>query len=483
MKKKLSEAQVQLSIQDLSSSDLQTLSQILSLAGQAEQSAGLMSGMGGMTSGAMGGDPLQDAMDEGAGPMAMAGPDASYGTDGAATNDEIIASGDDFGIGADVGMGDDLGIGADLDADPSMNSDMDMGSDLDMGGDEEFDLSMDDMGEPAAEDDGFDLSMDDIGAEEESLEESFARMFSLAGLNESEEEDDEDEEMIEESSPIVVLDLNDPKVQDAIQGGVAPAPNKPFSGIDAPVKSEINPHHPGMEPGEEVNLKHTGMTAPSPAQPAKTAEPVPAAPVSSVPATHPGMGSTVPPSDLEAAGVDVDKSAPTAPAPKGIEDKAAKPSWMSEMREDMDFFEDEGQNDEEFSFEDNSGAGFDFDLFKESEEETEGEVIEESEAMYDFSLDEDAVEELGSVGLGDNRLFGPYQNEMAAMVDARQEIPGAVDGQDVQLQRKPDGFYWSKINNVCESEEAEEIVEEEDESVEELHQSLNEQFERFLKGL
>mgnify|MGYP000628032459 CR=1 FL=1 len=59
---------------------------------------------------------------------------------------------------------------------------------------------------------------------------------------------------------------------------------------------------------------------------------------------------------------------------------------------------------------------------------------------------EDAVEEMKSPGIGDNRVFGPYPNEQACMIDARKEIPGAMRNKEVSLTHKPDGWYWNKLN-------------------------------------
>ena len=66
------------------------------------------------------------------------------------------------------------------------------------------------------------------------------------------------------------------------------------------------------------------------------------------------------------------------------------------------------------------------------------------EAMYDFNLDEDQANELSSPGIGDNRLFGPYQNEQSAIIDAQKEMPGSMKNVEFVVLVKPDGVYWQK---------------------------------------
>ena len=71
-------------------------------------------------------------------------------------------------------------------------------------------------------------------------------------------------------------------------------------------------------------------------------------------------------------------------------------------------------------------------------------------AMFNFALDEDTVNELGSPGLGDNRVFGPYKNKVEAINDARKEFPGGEEGVDFDFQVKPEGIYWVKLNKLNE---------------------------------
>lgn len=100
----------------------------------------------------------------------------------------------------------------------------------------------------------------------------------------------------------------------------------------------------------------------------------------------------------------------------------------------------------------------------------EEKLDENADGMYNFELDEDAVAEMTSPGIGDNRVFGPYPNEQACMIDARKEIPGAMRDREIKLAHKPDGWYWSKLNESV------------NESVDDLAAQLNEQFAAFMKG-
>ena len=478
MKKKLTEAQVNLSIADLSSSDLQTLSQILSLAGQAEQAAGLMGGMGGiggmgavggMASDPMASDPLaSDPMAGGGidapggigenGPLAMAGPDADYGMDSGL---DLNAAADD-GLGMDdgLGLGDDLGLeGGD-----------DMGAD-------EFDLTMGDLG-------GTDIDEDAM------VEESFNRLFALCGLNESEEAEDEEvieedesamegeeviseeaeEDLDEASAPVIALDLNDPQMKQMVgdidvPGAADHAGMSGFPAAGAAAKPEIQhavpsaqTQHPGMAaPGEEDSMDW--LNVPS------AGGPTPSTAVGSAGTQHQGVNPAKQQGQLSPMG------------------QPAKPTWMEEMSEDMDVFE-------------------------EVEEDEESEELEEGQ-MYDFSLDEDAVEELKSPGLGDNRMFGPYANDLEAANDARLECPAGVVGRDFQIIKRPNGVFWKKIvsedvsnsrpklQDVCTSgiENSVHAIEKvpgkvgdntlkfmEAQDIDTIHASLNEQFELFMKG-
>lgn len=117
-------------------------------------------------------------------------------------------------------------------------------------------------------------------------------------------------------------------------------------------------------------------------------------------------------------------------------------------------------------------------------EESEEQLDENEHGHYNFDLDEDAAAELASPGIGDNREFGPYPNEDHCMTDARKEIPHAVRDQEVQLIHKPDGWYWVKTGKVQPQpkQAAQPVVAmEAEQSVEDLANQLNEQFEAFMK--
>lgn len=492
MKKKLTEAQVQLSIQDLSSSDLQTLSQILSLAGQAEQAAGLMGGMGATP---MGSDPM-DPMGSPAGlsgvgedaPLAMAGPDADYGTGATDAGMDDLGMGDDMSLGMDdLSMGDDMGGDADMD--------------LGLGG---LDTGADEIGAEGGDDmmgDEFDLSADDLGMPaEDDMMEGFERMFALAGLMEAEEEEldeaagdkeqeeiveegdefNDEEDIVEEDAPVVALDLNDPKVKSLIGDIDMPDAAEhtgmgevPSAGADsAPEISHAVPSaqtiHPGMgaEPDESDSMDWLKL-------PSSSQQPQGMGATPSAGSDHPGMGAT------PSAGTPPQGMAPQM-------GKAAKPTWMEEMREDMDVFEEDEAEDEE------------------------GEELNE-EAMYDLSLDEDAVEDMKSPGLGDNRVFGPYANEREAVNDARTECPAGVAGRDFDVIHRPNGYFWKKRGVAEDATNSRPKLQDyctkgvesgrhdmakvpgkmgdntlvnfmEGADVDAIHAALNEQFNRFMKG-
>ncbi len=123
-------------------------------------------------------------------------------------------------------------------------------------------------------------------------------------------------------------------------------------------------------------------------------------------------------------------------------------------------------------------------LEAEDEELSEGEeeqLDENEHGHYNFDLDEDAAGELASPGIGDNREFGPYANEMACMNDARKEIPGCIRGKEVNLHHRPDGWYWTKTGKAA-PKAVTPVSEDAEQSVEDLAAQLNEQFERFMKG-
>ena len=364
MKKKLTEAQVTMSIADLSSSDLQTLSQMLALAGQAEQAAGLMGGMGGIGGmdavGGLASDPLADPMAGGIdapggigenGPLAMAGPDDSYGMDSGldlnAGADDGLGMDDGLGLGDDLGMDDGMGadMGADMGMDDGLGLDDGMGDDLGLDGG-------DDMGA-----DEFDLTMGDLGGtdidEDAMVEESFNRLFALCGLNESEEAEDEvieedesamegeeviseeaEEELDEASAPVIALDLNDPKMKQVV-GDVGVPDAAPHAGMGgfpaagAAAKPEIQhavpsaqTQHPGMAaPGEEEDSMDW-LNVPS------AGGPTPSTAVGSAGTQHQGVNPAQQQGQLSPMG------------------QPAKPTWMEEMSEDMDVFE-EVEEDEE----------------------------------------------------------------------------------------------------------------------------------------
>lgn len=184
MTKKINEAQVKIDIAGLESSDLETLSRMLALAGQAEQTAStgpMVPPMAPLDLGNLGGSPEDEV---GAEPMGDTQPIMNP-ADSMSADDEV---------GADplAGAIDDLAGGVtDFGADDGMG----------MGGEENSELSLDLGGQPQLESSTSDE--DDEDMIEEDFD--FGRMFSLAGIKVTEDldsevdEDDEESEQNEES--------------------------------------------------------------------------------------------------------------------------------------------------------------------------------------------------------------------------------------------------------------------------------------------
>lgn len=405
---KLTEANVNLSINDLNSSDMQALSQILSLAGQAE-SSGMGSGMG---------MAPEDDLGSYDGLSSMSGPDGDMSSDVGSIDMGTTPA--PFDMGMDLGLDDPMGgeeepMGMEMGDEEPMDMEMDLGAEpgAEPGADEPMGMEMPMNDDPIDTVDGFDDDMDadvDLGLEDEGdmepmdmeMMEQFTRMFKLAGLNESEEAV-MDEEVIEEAEE---------DEEDMLDEGVEP---------------EVED-----EPAEEI-----GDDAEEP---------------------------------VWLRDIPSDKDAGTKPA----EPKEQAPTWM---RESMNAISTIVEGEETFD-----DSEFD-------EDEDDEQLDENEHGLYNLDLDEDAVEEMASPGIGDNRVFGPYQNELACMTDARKEIPGAMRDREVKLTHKPDGFYWSKLQQEDATNSRPKIqdvctkgIKSDKHEVDMLAAKLNEQFARFLKG-
>lgn len=467
---KLTEANVNLNISDLNSSDMQALSQILSLAGQAEQAGALMGGMDPMGDGMMGGMPGSDLGGEPAGPelglgeggeLSMAGPDEDYGAlgDVGADDEPLIspldaAPEDDM----DLGLGDDLGL-EDPMGDPMAG---------DMGGDD-LGLGLED-----------DMGMEEPMGDELDMMEGLDRIMALSGLNESEETDEEEIDEAKEE--------DDEDQLDEAEGDDEEAALEEGCSEDHIDEEEID-EAMIMMPGDQAVNAPMGQDAGADMEWMRQADTMGQdAPCSEIPPADPSVPEQDP--------AFMDMGDPTV--------QQQEPAFMSQgdqMRQLMDDMFNESEEEDEEPLDEAADADADA-------EEDEEQLDENAEGMYNLDLEEDAVAELGSPGLGDNREYGPYQNEMACMVDARKEIPGAMKDREVKLLHKPAGWFWSKLNedatnsrpnisDVCtkgiENSRHEMrktpvkngdngLVMEADETVDDIHSQLNEQFERFMKG-
>ncbi|AUS02970.1 hypothetical protein NVP2275O_389 [Vibrio phage 2.275.O._10N.286.54.E11] len=138
-------------------------------------------------------------------------------------------------------------------------------------------------------------------------------------------------------------------------------------------------------------------------------------------------------------------------------------------------------------------------------DEDKEKVDENMRLMPNLDLDEDAVGEMKSLGLGANKLYGPYANSVEASSEAKNHLGGGTVGVNFKLINKPDGVYWSeKVNEDCARPNPEEVsttairnnrhaIKDKDaklgdntmkmpvsESVQDLHESLNSAFSKFL---
>lgn len=383
---KLNEANVNLSIQDLNSSDMAALSQILSLAGQAEQ---------------------PECGADMSGPLSMAGPDGALGSDVGSvdlgTPTVSVGSMDDaagaYDMGSEPGVDDPMGMEMPDNEPPEMALD-DMGSELD---------GMDTMDDEGTADLGLD-DEDGMDAMDMEMMEDLDRLAALSGIQlaeaEEEVEMDDDEMIVEE-------DMDEDA--DEIEEGC---------GSKSKVKEEED-----ME--EEVQLDEAEDS------------------------DFDWMDSPEKEGKPDADNNDADDNEPE-------QADGGEPAWM---RESLDSIMAVLEGEDACTGCDNPDC---------SCHDDDEQLDENAEGHYNFDLDEDAVGEMTSPGIGDNRIFGPYPNEQACMIDARKEIPGAMRDKEIKLAHKPDGWYWSKLNGGA--------VMEADQTVDDLAKQLNEQFNAFMKG-
>lgn len=241
MTKKINEAQVKIDIAGLESGDLETLSRMLALAGQAEQQTSTspmvppmapldMDSFGDDSAGEVGvTQPIMnpdDAMSAG-----DISPDMGAGDPLANAVDDLAGSVNDFGADAEMGS---------MDADPmAMEPEMgEVGIDVEEPG-EEVELGLDMGGQPKLES----LSSDE---DEEVIEEDFDfdRMFSLAGLSMNEsvdevEDEEECEEQIDENRILPDLSLEED----------TPAPDT----------TDFGPFHSEREAVQDGQMKTNGI--------------------------------------------------------------------------------------------------------------------------------------------------------------------------------------------------------------------------------
>lgn len=237
MKRKLNEANVNLSIADLNSTDLQALSQILSLAGTAENTNTETSGMGPYSS--ITSTPSLDAATDTTIPLVG----DEVGTISASDTDEF-----------DLGM-DNLVDDTTIEGDEYMDD----------YSDDEFDLGMDDLiDDNVEEDDEFDLRLEDLTDEDDQFTESLNRLAGLSGLMESDEEDDEEfeediedemeEDALEEGRLMPNLDLDEDAVAQMSSPGIGN--NKLYGPYNSTLEAsaEAKNHLGGGQPGINFRL-------------------------------------------------------------------------------------------------------------------------------------------------------------------------------------------------------------------------------------
>ena len=139
-----------------------------------------------------------------------------------------------------------------------------------------------------------------------------------------------------------------------------------------------------------------------------------------------------------------------------------------------------------------------------SEGDDDSEELDEARILPDLSLNEEPEE-----------AFGPFRSEQECEMNGQMETNG-IAGSNFIVMNKPDGFYWKRTvqedavnrpepeqfddeglqhsrheyrhkrtkvgDNTILSNIHEEAEEDEDESVEQIHESLNERFKKFLGG-
>lgn len=212
MKKNLKEAAVTLDIAGLESSDLQALSELLALAGRAEQQSTPGAGMGAgplapMDFDSIGGDETQPIMDPSSA-MSVDSPADGAG-DLAAAVDDLAGTVTDFGADSEV----EDGLGGD-------EMSMDVGMDVEPEG--EDDLGLDMSGLPTVESlSGDEEFLKDVEEEDDIVENFSLRglMSSVASIFESEDEEDEDAEKVDESLlPDLSLGLEEDAGDDTSDG-------------------------------------------------------------------------------------------------------------------------------------------------------------------------------------------------------------------------------------------------------------------------
>ena len=128
--------------------------------------------------------------------------------------------------------------------------------------------------------------------------------------------------------------------------------------------------------------------------------------------------------------------------------------------------------------------------------------LDEMRLMPNLDLDEGTVGEMGSVGIGNNKMYGPYKSQLEAQNEAISHLGGGSPGVNFKIINKPDGYYWTENVNEDITNRPDEMLYDDTpivnsrhavepkkpnlgdntmQSVEELHESLNAAYAKFLK--
>ena len=180
---------------------------------------------------------------------------------------------------------------------------------------------------------------------------------------------------------------------------------------------------------------------------------------------------------------------------------------MIQPEVEVTLIEDDDECEEEFNEEDLVFESEMYRILNLSNIFNKDEQLSETRLLPDLDLDE-AAGEMESQGLGNNKLYGPFRNPLEAKAEALRSLGGGQEGINFKLITKPDGVFWSEkvaedarnrpdFENVCTDaivnsrhairDKADKLGDNTmkmpvSEDVKKLTASLNEAFDRFMKG-